>query len=483
MRCVKLLGLIVWNIAGSVEHIFHCRHESKMDAVSMENRDDEGRSIDAITADSISAQRHTSRRRLLTGIYVILLLFMFIYFARPEDWIPGFSNVPLAKITGALGLVAFLISLRYVRLRLPREVIYLILLVGQLFITVPLSPVWPGGAFWNALAFTKVAVIVIVLTIVVNTSRRLCRLILVQAGSVAVIAGITIWNGRLLESRLGGMFGGYYTNPNDLALAIVISLPLCLALLLLSKGWVWIAAWALAMLVMTYAVFLTGSRGGFLSLTVVTAVSLWEFAIRGRRRYLLVLTALVITVMWLSSSDVLKNRIQGIFKDQDSIPVFQGSAEQRLELFWRSIEVTKEHPLFGIGPGNFPAISGNWHVTHNTFTQISSEGGLPALVLFLLILSRGFSNVRKIKKLSRRERNLSVLARALHASMAGYVTGAMFASTAYDFFSYFLVAYTSALLWIAKHSQYTTEERESASRFPLELGAYEAEPEIKWRTS
>ncbi len=63
---------------------------------------------------------------------------MVVYCARPEDWIPGLSNVPLAKIAGVLALVAFVLSLGQIRQRLPREVIFIILLTGQLFVTVPM---------------------------------------------------------------------------------------------------------------------------------------------------------------------------------------------------------------------------------------------------------------------------------------------------------------------------------------------------------
>lgn len=444
------------------------------DPVSEESRDHSGSVLDTTGVDCVLPQRHTSHPKVLRGLNQILLLFMFVYFARPQDWIPGLSDAPLAKIAGALGIVAFLLSLRYVRLRLPREVVYLILLVGHLFLTVPLSPVWRGGAFMKTLAFAKVAIIVTVMTSVVITLRHLCRLIFVQAASIAVIAGITVGKGHLYWRRLEGVLGGPYTNPNDLALAIAISLPLCLAMMLLSTSRVWKAAWTMAMLVMTYAVFLTGSRGGFLCLVVVTAVSLWEFAIRGRRRYLLVLTALASVVMWYWSSDVLRNRLQGTFNREDPTSAY-GSAQARRQLFWRSVEVTAAHPLLGVGPGNFEEISGAWHVSHNTFTELSSEGGLPAFVLFLLIVSRGFGNLRKIKKLSRRRRDLVLLARALHASLAGYVIGALFTSSAYDFFPYFLVAYTTALLAIARAYRQTSSEHESASPNPFGLYAYTAE--------
>ena len=222
-----------------------------MGAVTNLNQNDTGNSIEAIATHSISAKRPNSRQKPLVGAYVALLLFMFIYCARPEDWIPGLSNVPLAKITGILALLALVFSLRNIRQHLPREVIYLALLVGQLFLAAALSPVWRGGAVQTTLDFSKVLIIVIVMTVAVNTSKRLRLLIVIQAASVAMIAAVAILKSRLLVGRLEGMLGGNYSNPNDLALAIAISLPLCLALLFLSKRRVWKAAWALAMIVMT----------------------------------------------------------------------------------------------------------------------------------------------------------------------------------------------------------------------------------------
>jgi O-antigen ligase len=286
---------------------------------------------------------------------------------------------------------------------------------------------------------------------------------LIQAASVAVIAAVAVWKGRQLVGRLEGTFAGNYSNPNDLALAIVISLPLCLALLFLCRRSVWKAAWALAMLVMTYAVFLTGSRGGFISFIVTAAVGLWEFAIRGRRRYLIVLAGLAGVILWLFSNGMLAGRLKATFNSQEEVASAYGSAQARQELFWRSVEVTKEHPLFGVGPGSFQELSGNWHVTHNAFTEMSSEGGMPAFTLYVLILWFGFKNVKATKRLAWDQSQSGLLATALHASLVGYVVGSLFASTAYQFFPYLLVAYTTALLSIAKQSASHSQKHESVS--------------------
>src|SRR2546427_9352704 len=111
--------------------------------------------------------------------------------------------------------------------------------------------------------------------------------------------------------------------------------------------------------------------------------------------------------------------------------------------------VSLEHPLFGVGPGNFGIVSGNWHETHNTYTQLSSEAGIAALILFLLIMRRGFINIREAKRLVRGKPEEQLFATALGASFASFAVGSVFASAAYQFFPYFLVGYTSALRAIA----------------------------------
>ncbi len=433
----------------------------------------------ATSTSGVAARRGPSRRRPLGGVFAALVLFMIIYFARPEDWIPGFSTAPLAKIAGILVLLALIFSLRQIQQRLPRESLFVALLVGQLFLSSALSPVWRGGAFQLTLNFAKVFMVILVVGAAVTTIGRLRTLIFAQALSVAAIAAVAIWKGRLVLGRLEGILGGNYADPNDLALSIIISLPLCLALLFLSKRWLSKILWSISLLVMAYAVLLTGSRGGFLALVVVAAVCLWEFAIRGRRPYLLGLAILAGLILWQSVGGIVVGRFKGTLNESDDTSASYGSAQARQLLFWRSVEVTKEHPLFGVGPGNFDQVSGQWHTTHNSLTLMSSEGGLPALVLYVLILFSGFKNLRAIKRLAPRLTKSRLLAGALFASLAGYAVGSVFLSVAYSFFPYILVAYTTALLSIARKSAAQARELDPARQKTLRKQRYlqTAEPE------
>jgi O-antigen ligase len=77
-----------------------------------------------------------------------------------------------------------------------------------------------------------------------------------------------------------------------------------------------------------------------------------------------------------------------------------GSAASRQYLLQQSLLFTVQHPLFGVGPGQFAEHEGfgaraaggkgDWHGTHNTYTQISSEVGIPAAIFFLAALFSTF---------------------------------------------------------------------------------------------
>jgi O-antigen ligase len=131
------------------------------------------------------------------------------------------------------------------------------------------------------------------------------------------------------------------------------------------------------------------------------------------------------------------------------------SAQQRKELLLQSLKVTAQHPLLGVGPGNFEFISGFWHVTHNSYTQMSAEGGIPALLLYLLVFWRSIVNLRKVNRYSATTKAAAVLSMTLQASLAGYLVGSFFLSLGYHLFPYCLLAYTSALRLIEsrKHSE------------------------------
>ena len=121
------------------------------------------------------------------------------------------------------------------------------------------------------------------------------------------------------------------------------------------------------------------------------------------------------------------------------------SANLRKYLLGRSMTYTMQHPLFGIGPGQFSNVVGKesrsegrvgaWMETHNMFTQVSSECGIPALLLFVagvgLTLRQAWRLNRSGKARGDDNPELIAAATCVLLSLTGFCTAATFLNLAY----------------------------------------------------
>lgn len=393
------------------------------------------------------------KREPLGGAYFWLVVFYLIYCARPEDWIPGLHVVPLAKVSGVLAVLALALSLgrskRGVR-DLPWETLFIVLLLGVLMISAVFSPVWQGGAVTHTLDFSKEFLVFLVTLLAVTTLPRLRRLLLIQTGSVALIATVSVVKGRSAP-RLEGVLSGIYSNPNDLAFAIALTIPLGFAFLLRARGVARRLAWGAAMLVMATAVFYTASRAGFIAMTVAGVVCLWHFGVKGRRPVLILATGLAAAALIVFAGGTLKSRFMAISGEDLSTDV-QASAyssfQARNLLIEKSFDTILKFPLLGIGLNNFQVYSGTWREVHDVYLQVGSEGGIPALILYLLIFWRAFVNLRRLRRIPDLDEETRLYAGALHSVLVAFAVGALFAPEAFQYFQFFAVSYCWVLFAI-----------------------------------
>lgn len=393
----------------------------------------------------------------LNGAFFWLSAFYLVYCARPEDWIPGLKYVPLAKITGILAILGLLTSLGRTRRTfrdLPREASYLLALDGVLIVSALLSPIWRGGALYRTLEFGKAYIVFVLTYLLVTDFARLRRVIYIQAASVAVISVVSIVMGHS-KPRLEGVIGGIYSNPNDLAFAIVLTLPFCLAFLLTAKGAASKLCWVGAILIMSLTLLMTASRAGFITLVVSGMVCLWHFGVKGRRFYLIAASVLAIVVLFAVAGGPLMTRMTAITGNANTQlgQIAYDSYESRKYLMVKAVEGIEHYPIFGLGVGDFQVYSGIWHDVHMTYLQIAVEGGIPALILYLLFFSCAFRNLRQLLRRRDLDVQTTLFVGGLHSSMIGFVIGALFAPEAYQFFPYFAVAYTSAMVAIIRESE------------------------------
>jgi O-antigen ligase len=412
------------------------------------------------TRDDIAPQ---SPEDSLATAFFWLTAFYFVYCARPHEIIPGLGKLPLAKLTSGFALLSLCMSIGRSQRRLsdlPREAYCLLAMISLLFVSAVLSPVWRGGAFFVTLDFAKVFILWLLGFLVITNEARFRRIIFIQASSVALISLIALVKGHSVE-RLDSVVGGIYSNPNDLAFAIVLSMPFCLAFMLDSPRLFAKGAWCLAMFVMAIALLLTASRAGFLDLVISGAVCLWHLGVKGRRTYLIAMTACLGVVLVAIAGGKLKERFAAMGDNPTVESRSEESAaesyEERKALITKSIEAIATHPILGLGADNFVVYSDMWREVHVSYLQIAVEGGIPVLILYLLFFQRGFANLRELRTRQLDPRT-ELYTGALHASLVGFVVGAAFAPQAYLYFPYLTVLYTS-VLYAVVHQRAGNEDR------------------------
>ena len=388
---------------------------------------------------------NTQQNRLAFAYGTIVVFWVFYYF-RPQDFFTALYAVPVAKILGGIALLGLIVgTLGQGRgIQLSQDAKLVLWLFCWFCVCVPFAS-WRGGATEIVLDFSKVVIMTLMIGVAVTSVKRLRTLLFIQASATAITAAIgCIFFRGLNRLHIGT---GLYGNPNDFAIIIQLNWPICFGFLLAARNPFKKLLWGAGLVFMLWAVTLTYSRSGFLATTAAVIYSFYEFGIKGKRKYLLVVAgfvALFLLPVLLPSH--YGRRLESIINPSVD-PMDQGSAEARRRLLIMSLKLTAQHPVFGVGPGQFQNITQTWFVTHNTYTQLSSETGIPGIALFLLILRQVFRNLKAISKTERfrTDPEAQVFASTLRAAFVGYLVSAFFAAYGYELFIYALVAFTGVL--------------------------------------
>jgi len=331
--------------------------------------------------------------------YLWMLAFTALLFFRPQDQIPGLEVLHMAELTAIAGLAAMAVrrlSAGQTIAKVNAEVIGVIALGAVIVLTLPFS-IWPGGStkvFSDI--YVKIILIFALMASTITSPRRVRQMtwiMIVASGYIAArgvfdyVRGVNLVEGDRLRGAVGGMF----ENPNDLALNLVTFMaPTLFIVFQDKKASRRLFAGALAV-VMLAAIVCTKSRSGFLGLLAMGAVVMFYTA---RVKPGIVLAAIVAGMMALPAMpDSFWNRMDSIMNaDEDET----GSRAARLRLIDQGVEVFLENPVTGIGAGQFqnynaPGVMEKWRVTHNVWLQVASELGVFGLLTFGFLVTRAYS--------------------------------------------------------------------------------------------
>jgi putative inorganic carbon (hco3(-)) transporter len=386
--------------------------------------------------------------------YAGLFLFTLVLYFRPYELVSSLSSLTsLAFWIAVVTLVVFFPTQLGMEGNLtfrPREINLVLLLCVTALISIPLA-ISPGEA-WETFygeAFLKAVLMFIVLVNVVRTERRLRGLFfLALAVSVwlswGALADYQAGNFTVEAYRVAGSLSGMFGNPNDMALHLVTIIPIGVALFLTGRSILTKILYCGCVVLMVAAVVVTYSRGGFLGLLAVSGMLAWKL---GRRNRVLVSAVTVISLCLFIAlaPGNYGERISSIFNDALD-PVGSGSA--RSELLKKSVITSIANPVFGVGMGNFHIVAAREAESHNAYTQVSSEMGLAAALIYTMFVVAPLRRLRRIEGecLAAKDRSgYYFLAVGLQVSIIGYMVGSFFASVAYHFYIYYLVGYAISL--------------------------------------
>jgi O-antigen ligase len=263
-------------------------------------------------------------------------------------------------------------------------------------------------------------------------------------------------SGRVAMNNASGTIG----NSNDLASQIILVLPFLLYIFMDRRRFVILRY--VSLLTIPYGLWVTlgtASRGALLALFASFLFVLFRASAAQRVAALALMTVIVLSLPVILQSSAA-TRLGSMFGGQDQEA--KESEDSRRYLLQQSIRFTFEHPVLGVGPGQFSIFEGttakangqigNWHETHNAFTQVSSECGVPALIFFLAAIGSIFGSVSKIYRQARRQGHKEIVDASFCylLSMVGFLVSIVFLANAYRFYLPVLIGLGIALTAAAK---------------------------------
>jgi O-antigen ligase len=219
---------------------------------------------------------------------------------------------------------------------------------------------------------------------------------------------------------------GFFNDPNDLGMFLVMNIPFA-CYFMNRGGFLTKLAMLLALSILGYGIYMTGSRGTMLGAGALVAA------------YFLVVNAgpklFIACIAFAPIAAVVITSLQSNIDE---------SADGRLEAWYDGVLMLLSNPLLGIGKGNF--LEEHGLVAHNSYIHVAAELGVPgyslwggalvftALSGYLIIKSRIVKNTSEVKventdkPLSEEKLTELAINKTLFFSLVGFMITAFFLS-------------------------------------------------------
>jgi hypothetical protein len=383
--------------------------------------------------------------------FFLLAVYLLMNFSRTIEIL--LPSVRLTAVLYALALAFAIITGGLQRAFSNRVGIFLGAFCLWLVIATPFS-LWRGGSVATLINAARTLPVYLLIAGLARDAIDTRKIINVIAFGTFLLSIYTFFVGKMNSGRLELEYGKF-ANPNDLAIVLLIGLPF----------W-WLSAAdpaldkvrrigaGMAGIISLAVMTRTGSRAALFAAAVTLAVFFLKSSNRGR----LMMAAGAVVFIAIAAGTMpreLRIRYFTFFEadntermnaeEQARVEQAIGSAYARAHLLEASIALTLANPIFGVGPGMFQVGESNlaeasgarpsWHESHNSYTQVSSEAGLPAFFFFTSVLVLSLKVCLRVYRnfhASRQTWALANMAFAVLLSLISFGVAAIFVSSAYD---------------------------------------------------
>jgi O-antigen ligase len=394
----------------------------------------------------------------LTLGFLGFCFYAFAFYSRILDLGPARLHLP--GIAFGFAVVVAVLSGRIIEVLQHRIALCLVGLSLWLAAAVAWSS-WRGGSF---AVFTKNWIPAMLLFLVggavIGTLAQCRRSLYVVGLASAAGAMLVMLQGKMSSEQRLVLEGSSFSNSNTLAITLLMGMPMVWLLAAGSRaGFFRKALIGGVLILMLVALFRSGSREGVVGLGVLGLTTFVRSSLVGKVKIAIAAAALMAgAALFLPQS--LKSRFGTTFdgatvdlqdagsaEEQISLISAGGSSQNRWQLLVSSLELTRQHPLLGVGPGQFASYVAKqsaatgafalWVGTHNTYTQLSSEAGIPALCLYVAVLLSSIGALQRILRRARliqgeQARDIAATALVLQTSFIAFCVCAMFNHMAYE---------------------------------------------------
>lgn len=327
---------------------------------------------------------------------------------------------------------------------------YIYLLAGAYFFATITSVAGKGSLFGGLLSiFFMLFYFVVIQAIETRRQLQLVLFCFILAGVLVSFYGFYqflnpgkysgVWHDKDMFEAISFRVYATFGNPNVLGEYFLLVIPVTLAYVINSRTLFNRLFFLGAAGIMLICLVLTYSRGCYIGILAAVFV----FLVLLDRRFLL-LGLLGLLLLPFILPETILNRFLSIGDMQDS------STSYRVYIWMGTIAMLKDYWVCGIGPGEsafnmvYPAYAYNGisapHA-HNLFLQMMSDGGICAVLLFLLVLFQFYKTMCGSLREEKSRRNRVFIISGI-ATVSGFLVQSM---TDYTFYNYRVML----LFWIS----------------------------------